>query len=149
MSPGSSIRSILASGFVAVAEAELVDHFAGEELGVAGVLDLHLAEHLRDDDLDVLVADLLVLRAIDVLHFGQQVALQGIFALDAQDVVRNQRAFDQRIAGIDGVAGVDAELAGLRNVVLLFDAAFALDDDGLLAAALVGLDFDRRRRSPP
>ena len=43
-------------------------------------LDLHLAEHLGDDDLDVLVVDLHALRAVDVLDLAQQVLLHGLFA---------------------------------------------------------------------
>ena len=78
------------------AEAELVDHFARQELGVAGIFDLHLAEHLVEDDLNVLVVDLHALRTIDVLHFGQQVLIERFFALDAEDVVRNERAADER-----------------------------------------------------
>ncbi len=132
----------LGEGFIAVAEAELVDDFAGEELGVAGVFDLHLAKHLRNDDFDVLVADLLVLRTVDVLNFREQVGLKGVFALDAEDVVRNERSFDQGVAGIHGVTGVNAERGGLGNVVFLFNAAFAANDNGLLSATLVALDFN-------
>ena len=39
-------------------ELELVDLFAPEERGVARFGDLHLAQHLADDDLDVLVVNL-------------------------------------------------------------------------------------------
>ena len=81
-------------------------------------------------------------RAVDVLHFGQQVALQGVLALDAEDVVGDQRAVDERIAGLDGVAGVDLQLPGRWGRGAPFHAAFAADDDGRLAAAFVGLDFD-------
>ena len=53
--------------------------------------DLHLAEHLVEDDLNVLVVDLHALRTVDVLHFRQQVLIQRFFALDAKNVVRNDR----------------------------------------------------------
>ena len=39
-------------------EIELVDLVAPEERGVARIGDLHLAQHLADDDLDVLVVNL-------------------------------------------------------------------------------------------
>ena len=122
--PGSAIFSSSGDQLVALAEAELVDHLAGQELGVAGVFDLHLAEHLVEDDLDVLVVDLHALRAVDVLHFGQQVLVQRLFALDAQDVVRDDRPADQRVAGLDVVAGVDLQLLVLRDVVLALHAGF-------------------------
>ncbi len=140
--PGLIDADHLGERFVAVTETELIDDFAGEELRIAGVLDLHLPQHLRNDDFDVLVADLLVLRAVDVLDFREQIRLQSVFALDAKDVMRNERTFNERIAGIDGIASVNAERRGLRNVVFLFDAAFAANDNGLLAAAFVALDFD-------
>ena len=140
--PGSAIFTLWSTRVVAVAEAELVHHFAGQELGVAGVFDLHLAEHLIEDDLNVLVVDLHALAAIDVLHFGQQVLIERFFALDAEDVVRNDRAADQRIAGLDEVAGVDLQFLVLGDVVLAFHAGFVADDDGHLAAAFFGADFD-------
>ena len=61
-------------------EAEDVDKAAGQHIGVARVLDLDLAEHLADDDLDVLIGDRHALQAVDDLHFAKQIALD---ALDA------------------------------------------------------------------
>ena len=92
MSPGSAIFTLCAISSLSCAEAELVHDFAGQELGVAGIFDLHLAEHLVEDDLDVLVVDLHALRAVDVLHFVEQVVVERFFALDAEDVVRDERA---------------------------------------------------------
>ena len=82
----------------------------------------HLAEHLGDDDLDVLVVDLDALAAVDVLDFADEVLLHGLFAGDAQDVVGHQRAVDQGLAGPDEVAGVHAEVLAVRDQVLAFDA---------------------------
>ena len=42
---------------VLLLEHDLVDELAGQELGVARVLDAHLLQHLADDQLDVLVVD--------------------------------------------------------------------------------------------
>ena len=94
-----------------------------------GRLDAHLAQHLGDDDLDVLVVDLDALAAIDVLDFADQVLLHGLFAGDAQDVVRHQRTIDERVAGTHEVARVDAQVLVVRDEVLAFDAALAADDD--------------------
>src|SRR5204863_5401067 len=69
---------------VADAEAELVENFAREELAVAGVLDLHLAQHLREDDFDVLVVDLHALASVDVLDLGQQILMERLLAFDAE-----------------------------------------------------------------
>jgi hypothetical protein len=45
-----------------------------------GSTDLHLAHHLPEDDLDVLVVDRDALRAIDVLDLAQQVVLHRLLA---------------------------------------------------------------------
>jgi hypothetical protein len=86
----------------------------------------------------VLVVDRHVLLAIHRLHFLQQVALQVFLAIDPQDVVRNERAFDQRRTGLDLIARVYQELLVLRHVVLALHAALRLDDDGHLARRLSG-----------
>ena len=137
------MRQILVHG----AELELVHHAAGQQAGVADALDPHLAQHLGDDDLDVLVVDFDALAAVDVLDFADQVLLHGLFAGDAEDVVRHQRAVDQGLAGPDEVAGVDAQVLAVRDEVLALDAAFAADDDRPLAAALLAQQFDACRRS--
>ena len=103
---------------VLAAEAELVDDGAGQEVGVARVVDLHLAQHLREDDLDVLVVDRHALAAVDVLDLAQQVVLQRLLARDAQDVVRDERPVDERLAGAHVVARVDAQVLALRDEVL-------------------------------
>ena len=42
--------------------AQLADDVASDEFGVAGVFDLDTAEHLANDDFEVLVGDVLALR---------------------------------------------------------------------------------------
>ena len=82
-------------------------------------LDLHLAEHLGDDDLDVLVVDLHALACgRRSAPRGPGTAARASSPRDAEDVVRHQRAVDQRVAGLDVVAGVDAEVLAVRDVVL-------------------------------
>jgi hypothetical protein len=49
---------LLLDARVLLLEDDLVHELAGQELGVAGVLDAHLLQHLPDDQLDVLVVDL-------------------------------------------------------------------------------------------
>ena len=67
---------------VLLLEPEAVDLLVDQELGVADLLDLHGAHHLADDDLDVLVVDRHVLRAVDLLDLVDQVALQLLLAQD-------------------------------------------------------------------
>ena len=98
---GRAVGRLAAGGhhpLVLLLEPEAVDLLVDQELGVADLFDLHAAHHLADDDLDVLVVDGDVLRAVDLLDLVHQVPLQLLLAQDRQDVVRVDRAVDQRIA---------------------------------------------------
>ena len=80
------------------------------KLRVARLGDPHLAQHLADDDLDVLVVDRHALEAVDLLHFVDEVLLQFLRAADVQDFVRNDRAFGQLLALLDEVALEDDDV---------------------------------------
>src|SRR5690606_17657309 len=102
-------------------ELEAVNRVSLEEIGVARVLDLHLAEHLAADHLDVLVVGVHALRAIHLLHFIDDVALRLLGAERVQDLVRVLRTVSQlrarqnllAILDQDLVADVDRELLNL------------------------------------
>ncbi len=111
---------------VHLAQFLAVDRVARQVLGVAGAADGHLAHHLADDDLEVLVMDVLALRAVHLLDLAQQIHLGGFASLDAQDAVRVERAFGQRLAGFHMVAFLDEQAGGGR------------DFGGLLLALFVG-----------
>jgi hypothetical protein len=83
--------------------------------GVARVDDLHPAQHLADDHLDVLVVDLHALQAVDVLHLVDDVARQLLDAQQAQDVVRIGRAVDDRLALVDHLALVHQDVLVLGH----------------------------------
>ena len=100
---------------VLLEEAELVHLLLDEELGVAHVLDLHPAQHLPDDRLDVLVADVDALQAVDGLHFVDQVALQRLLAQHVEDVVRVARAVHQLFAGAHALALLDVDVHAARQ----------------------------------
>ena len=57
-------------------ELEAVDELAGQQAGVAGGVDRHAAEHLADDDLDVLVVDGHALGLVDLLDLLDEVHLR-------------------------------------------------------------------------
>ena len=67
---------------------------ADDVVGVAGFDDLHAAQHLANDHLDVLVVDLHALQTVHVLHFVDDVARQRFDTQQAQDVLRIGRAVD-------------------------------------------------------
>jgi hypothetical protein len=104
---------------------EHVNHGTRQHVGVTRLVDFHLAEHLPDDDLDVLVVDVNALEAVHLLDLLKQVVLDSQNALDLQDVLRVDGAFRQLITRfdclpvrhLDGGAVWDEIGAGIRNVV--------------------------------
>ena len=65
-----------------------VDVIARQHIGVTGVFNLHLAEHLTHDNFDVFVVDTNALGFIYLLHFVYEVALRSFYTQNAKDVVR-------------------------------------------------------------
>src|SRR5208337_1692470 len=106
-----------------------------QERRVAGAFHADLPQHLRDNNLDVLVVDFHTLAAVHVLDLTGEVFLHFLFTRDAEDIVRNQWAIDQGLARLDLRARVDAQMLAVGNEVLALDAAFTADDDRPLAAA--------------
>ena len=93
---------------VFLVEADLIDLLTLEEVGVAGVDDADLLQHLLDDDLDMLVVDLYRLQAVDILNLVDEVFLNLVDALDPQDIMRVDRALGEAFTGDDAVALVHA-----------------------------------------
>ena len=110
---------------VLVLEIELVDLVAPEERGVARIGDLHLAQHLADDDLDVLVVNRHALEAINFLHFVDEVLLQILRSADLENFVRDDRAFGELLAFLHEVALEDDDVLAERDEVFLFGAGLA------------------------
>ena len=117
-------------------ELELVDLFAPEERGVARLGDAHLAQHLADDDLDVLVVDRHALQAINFLHFVDQMLLQFLRSADVENFVRIDRAFGQLLALLHEVALEDDDVLADRDEMFLFHAGLrVLDEDACACRA--------------
>ena len=92
------------SSLVLLEHARPVDLLAAQELGIARVGDLGLAQHLADDHLDVLVVDLHALQAVDLLDLVDDVVRQRADAQQAQDVVRIGHAVHDGLALLDVLA---------------------------------------------
>ena len=110
----------LLDALVFLFEVELVNLFAPEELGVARLGDADLAQHLADDDFDVLVVDGHALQAIDLLHFVDEMLLQFLRAANVEDFVRVNRAFGQLLAFLDEIALEDDDVFADGDEVFLF-----------------------------
>ena len=91
-------------------EIEPIDLIAPEERGVARIGDLHLAQHLAHDDLDVLVVNFHALEAINFLHFVHQMLLQILRSADLENFVRHDRTFGQLLAFLHEVALEDDDV---------------------------------------
>ena len=117
-----------------------VDELAGQQVGVAVVDDGHLAEHLANDDLDVLVVDRHTLRAVDALHAVDEVLLHLADTLDAKNFLRVERADDELLAELDVLAVLNEKGRALQHRVDDRLVAVVGGEDHLAAAVRV---FDR------
>ena len=122
-------------------ELESVHDQTGQEIGIPCVGDFHLSQHACDDDFNVFIVDFHPLRAVDLLDFMEQVLLNGFFAADTQDVVRNQWAFDECLSCLDDIGCVNQEAFSWWNQMFHLFAAFAANDDGAFSTLAVLRDF--------
>ena len=91
----------------------------------------------------MLVVDVDALRAIDLLHFLNQVVLQRGLALDAQNVVRVERALVEAIARLDFVAFVHRKMRAVGDVVFVLFARCIGDVHHAPAFFFAEFDFAR------
>src|SRR5919108_793724 len=134
---GGRVTALLDHTTVLGLELRALDQLTGQQLGVAGLDDRHAAEHLPDDDLDVLVVDRHTLRVVHLLDLADQVDLDGTLAQDAQHVVRVGGTHGELLAHLDVLALADQESGALRDRVRRLVAAVVRGDDDLLG--LLGL----------
>ena len=129
-------------------EVEAIDELGRQQLAVARLVDADLAEHLADDDLDVLVVDRDALAPVDLLDFLDQVALDGVLAPGVEVLLRVDRAVRDRVTGADLLAVLDLELGVVRDRVLALDDVLGTDHEAVVVAdeeALDGRDDVGRR----
>src|SRR5665213_2619908 len=133
-------------------ELDPIDLFAGEIRRLAGILDLHLLQHLAAELLDMLVVDAHALETIDLLNLADEIVGERLDPEDAQNIVRDRIAIHQEIALLDVIAFLHADMLALGDQILdrigtllrrhhhdaalglvvlaELDAALALADDG-------------------
>ena len=110
---------------VELLELEPVDQLERQLLRVARLVDAHLAQHLPDDDLDVLVVDGHALAAVNALDFLDEIALDGIAAARLEVLLRVDGPVGDRIAGTDQLAVLDEQLGVVGDGVLALDHVLA------------------------
>ena len=69
-------------------ELEDIDKLAGQQIRVARIFDLNLAEHLANDNFDVLIGNFNALAAVNSLNFAEHISLNALDALDFEDIMR-------------------------------------------------------------
>ena len=106
---GGRLAALGEHAAVLVVKPEPVHHVAGDKLGVAGVVHLHAAQHLAQDDLNVLVVDADALGAIDFLDFVNEVVLEALQAANVHQFAQVQGAVHEGSAGVDPLAVGDFE----------------------------------------
>ena len=101
-----------------------IDGRAGEQIGASGILDLDLAHHLADDDLDMLIVDINALLTVNLLDLLNDIGANAgtaeliiVDAADAQNIVRAECAAGQLLTLIDMVAVLDENTCRVRNGV--------------------------------
>ena len=125
---------------------ELVDIHDGaaQERGVAGILNAHLAHHLTDDDLDVLVVNVNTLLAVHGQNALRQIFLHGLDTGNAQHVMRVERAVGDGLALAHTLSLLDLQADGIRDLIELDLAVVRGDRD--VAQRCGGSRRSRRRR---
>ena len=94
-----------------------VDTLTGQIICITGVADAHTAEHLANDDLEVLVIDAYALGAVHLLGFLEHIGLQGVAPLDFEQFLGMGRPFGQELTSDHTAAVTDffAEAGVLGN----------------------------------
>src|SRR5579885_868861 len=111
------------SGFAALCQdsrillriSKTINEVVWQHIGIARLLYTHAAQHLPDDNLDMLVIDIHTSVAIDLLDFLHQVGLHSFAALDAQDILWVALPTGNRRARRDFLSLRNGHTAGCRD----------------------------------
>ena len=123
---------------VLIGEAIDRDLVAWEQRGVATIDDNDFAEHLADDDLQVLIGDADLLGGVDLLDLFDHVDFDFLDVAHIQEFFRVDRAFGDLGAVLDFIADLDAETRAIGGGVEDF-LVIVLDGDDI--AVLLRLDL--------
>src|SRR5262249_45551751 len=115
---------LLLGAVVDLVELDPVDLLALNELGLAGIVDLDLLQHLANDHLDVFVVDVDTLQPVHLLDLVHEVRREILDAFDRQDVVRGRIALDDDLPLFDDVAILQMDVLALGDEI--FDRLDAL-----------------------
>src|SRR5262249_45409526 len=100
---------------------------------IAWRYDLHMTQHLADNDLEVVIMNIGSGRAVDTLGLLEQVACECITSLQAQHILQIEGARDERIATSNMLPIAYQQCPAARNTVRTHLIAWAEwnDADGV------------------
>jgi len=131
---------------VVILELEQVDDRTRQYLCVTCVLNLNLAHHLTNDNLNVLIVDVYALLTVNLLDFLDQVVMNGTRIAYAQDVVRAECAVVELLTLLDVLTILDTDAGGRSQLIRTGVAVFGVDDVYRLERSALGLlDVDTTR----
>src|SRR5579883_3342580 len=114
---GSRLAAFRQHARVGVRVDKAVNQIVGQHLRIARLLHLDTAQHLPDDDLNVLIIDVHTGIAVHPLHLFDKVKLHGFAALDAQHLLRVALAGRDGHTGLNLLPRIDCDVARRRNRV--------------------------------
>ena len=126
-------------------KAEYIHKLARQHIGIARVLYLHLAQHLADYHLNVLIGYLNALRTVNVLNLLEHIGLHALYALYLQYIVRVYGAVGQLIAGLYTVAALHLQLCA-EGYKVFNGLAIVSGDYGFAPLAFAYLDLAANER---
>ena len=137
-STGSASAGSTAFGhdlLVGFLEHRPLDQITGQHSVSPEVVTMHLAQHLADDHLKMLVVDVLTLRTVHLLHFAQQILRHRVAAQDFQDAMRVLATLRSAARpAVDRLTVTDQQAHAGRNFVIAFIQAFPDDAHALFIA---------------
>ena len=124
---GISNNFLTPNAIVLFREVEFVYEFLFQERSVSGIVDLHFAHHLTNDNLKVFVIDFHTLQTIDVLYLVDNVFLHSRWTFNGKDITRSDDAIRQRRTRTNGIVLLNQNLFGQADKVFLLITCLRCD----------------------
>ena len=94
-----------------------VNLLAYQEGRIARSEDFNLAQHLRNNNFDMLVVNLNTLQTVNVLNFLNQIFSKFLNAENSQNIMRSRCSFYQRVTLLDDIPILNGQMTAFRNQI--------------------------------
>ena len=119
--------------FICFTQLGFVNQRAGNQLGIAAVVDADLAHHLTNDDLDVLIVDIYTLCTVYALYLFDEVILHCQLTADCKNLTRLNRTLGNQLTFFDILTFLNDNLVVEWYDLGEYLSVFAGDVDGISA----------------